>query len=99
MTGDLEHLTFDFRHLLEAELVNFLWAQVGCGHGSNRKLVTRIALGQRPNPQIGASPGSIFGAHKGRKLAVGWRYIILHGGEDRSPQAFLVSLRDTFRKL
>ena len=59
-----QHLGLGFGNLLEAELVNLLWGQIGCSEAPYLEAVTRVAIGKSPHPRLRTAMGSVVIAHK-----------------------------------
>src|SRR6266853_4223162 len=62
--GDGEHLIFDFRHALQAELMNLFSKKISCSLMTNGKAIARLPIRQSPHARIEPPVRGVILAHE-----------------------------------
>ena len=94
-----QHLGFDFRHALQAELVNLVGGEIGGGLVADGEAIARFSVGQSPDAGIEASVRSVIVAHELGEFRVGGRDFIFYRGFDLLAQLLAVGFGDGIGKL
>ena len=76
--GDGQHLSFDFRHTLQAQLVNLVGSEIGGGLVTHGETIARFSVGQGPDAGIEAAVRGIILAHKFGEFRIGGRDYVLY---------------------
>src|ERR1051325_2066669 len=97
--GDLQHVRFDARHFVEADLVNLLGREIAGGLLLHAEGVARLAVGQRPDADVRPPLRRVFVAHERLEFLVRRNDGVLDGLERGLADALLVGVGDAVRKL
>ncbi len=96
---DLQHLAFNLRDTLQAELMNLLGREIGRRLLPHRKAIARLAIRQRPRPRIHPPMRRVVLAYKLRELGICRRHFVLHRALKPFAEPFPIRFRDRIREL
>ena len=82
--GDGEHLGFNLRHALQAQLVNLIGGEIGGRLMTDGETIARFSVGEGPDAGIEPSVRRVVVAHELGEFLVGGRDLVLHRAFDPS---------------
>src|SRR3974377_1194325 len=94
LAGELQHLALDLGDAFQPELMDLLCRTVRGRLLPHSEAISRVAVGQGPDPGIDAAMRRIVLAHELGELRISWRYFIPGSVFDAFTQALPVRFGD-----